>query len=181
MIHLNRNEQRTAAISAVVLAIWALYGFVVKPAISRTATLQRVIPQKQEEMASLRKQVSDYKVLHSVGAGLQERIARQDPTFELLPYLDAMLQQRELQESSSMQQQIIPLDAAYAETVVEILLDGITLEQIVDLLQSLEASEALLQARSLHITHDSTDAGRLDCVLAIHNPKMLPQPGLPQP
>ncbi len=47
MIHLNRNEQRTAAISILVLAIWAVYGFVIKPVISRTATLHRVIPQKQ--------------------------------------------------------------------------------------------------------------------------------------
>ena len=148
MIHLNSSERRTALIGILVLALWASYGFVIKPVKSRIATLHRIIPQKQEELSSLHDKAGLYKTLRSDISGLLDRIINQDPAFELLPRLEAMLETLKLKESVlQMDQQTIPLDSSYSENIVEILLDNVTLEQIVALIQSIETSEALLLSR----------------------------------
>jgi len=178
MIHLNKNERRTAIVGILVLALWAMHSFVVKPIKSRTTTLHRIIPQKQEELSVLHDKASLYKALQSDTSGLQERIADQDPAFELLPRLEAMLEALQLRESIvRMDQQSIPLDSSYSENVVEILLDNVTLEQVVAFIQSIETSETLLQTRSMHLTHDPANEERLNCTLSIHHPRITQQQG----
>ncbi len=178
MIHLNRTERRTAIIGTLILALWATYSFVIEPVKSRTTTLHRVIPKKQEELSSLYDQAKRFRSLQQDTSGLQERIAQQDPAFELLPHLEMMLETLRIKESvTQMKEHTIPLDSSYSENIVEILLDSVTLEQIVAFVQSIETSEALLQTRSLHLTHNPANEERLNCTLSVHHPKMTQQQG----
>ncbi len=182
MIHLNSNERRTALIGILVLALWATHSLVIKPVKSRIATLHRVIPQKQEELSSLHDKASLYRSLRSDISGILDRIAHQDPTFELPPRLEAILETLKLKESVlRMDQQTIPLDSSYSENTVEILLDSVTLEQVVAFIQSIETSEALLQTRSMHLTRNPTNDERLNCTLSIHHPRITQQQGHPSP
>jgi hypothetical protein len=178
MIHLNRNERRTAIVGILILALWTMHSFVIEPIKARTSTLHRIIPQKQEELSALHDKANLYQSLQSDTAGLQERIAHQDPAFELLPRLEAMLEALQLKNSiRQMDQQTIPLDSAYSENVVEIRLDSITLEQIVAFIQSIETSEALLQTGSMYLTQNPTNQERLNCTLSIHHPRITQQQG----
>jgi len=178
MIHLNRNERRTAIVGILILALWTMHSFVIKPIKARTTTLHRIIPQKQEELSVLHDKADLCRALQSDTSELQERIAHQDPTFELLPRLEAMLEALQLKDSIlQMDQQTIPVDSSYSENVVEILLDSVTLEQIVAFIQSIETSEALLQTGSMHITHNPTNEERLNCTLSIHHPRITQQQG----
>jgi len=182
MIHLNRSERKTAIVGILVVALWAMHSFVTRPINARTTTLHRIIPQKQEELSVLRDKANLYQGLLSDTSGLQQRIAHQDPAFELLPQLEAMLEALQLKESVvQMDQQSVPLDSSYSENVVEIRLDSVTLEQVVAFLQSLETAEALLQTRSIHLTQNTTNEERLNCALSIHHPRIMQQDWEPQP
>jgi hypothetical protein len=76
-----------------------------------------------------------------------------------------------------MGQNVLQLDQAYQEAIVEISLQNITLKQLVDFLSKIEGSPRILaKTKTLHIQRNPTNADLLDSVIQIHSPKLAQSP-----
>ena len=112
------------AIGMVAVGIvWALYGFVIEPTRNRIETLQRLIPEKQDELRSIQVRSAEYLALRRANEDLEARIGRQDADFQLLPFLESLIEQHQLTENLiTMEPETLPAQHGYSETVVEICL-----------------------------------------------------------
>ncbi len=156
---------------AAVIVVWALYGFAVKPAQERIHTLERIIPEKQSELEQLRSRSAEYLALQQEFESIQARIADQDPEFELLPFLEALIEQHQLTERGSMKQDATPSQQGYAETSVTIELKDVSLAQIVRFLADVERSHVVAQVGTLHIRKDPTHENMLASTVQIVSPR----------
>lgn len=173
MIRLAKREKLLAVASVIFVAIWALFAFAVKPAITRLETLSRVIPEKQDELKKLRAKSREYIFLRDGLGDLRARVASQGEGFELLPFLESLIQEGGLEKKvATMKQQLLQLEPNYAEIIVEIRLENLTLGQLVDFLWKVESSKVLAKVKSLHIKKSPTNADLLDSVVEIHNAKL---------
>jgi len=173
MIRLTKREKRLAAALAAFALAWSLYALVVAPAKQRIATLKRVIPQKQKELADLRAAVNEYAALNRSLADLRDKLAAQPETFELLPFLESMIQTHGLEANlAKMQQRPVPLGPDCTQTIVEIELHGLPMAKIVDFLHRIEAADILARTRSLYIKKNHTNKDLLDTVIEVNNPKL---------
>lgn len=157
---------------AAVIAVWALYAVAIKPARSRIRTLQRVIPEKQAQLQELQARSEEYMALQERFQMLRAKMASQERDFQLLPFLETMIERHELAGNVvTMQRDILRPQPDYSEVVVTIELQDVSLRQLVDFLTAVEASEAVIQVGSLHIRKDATNETLLDSTVGIYSPQ----------
>jgi len=172
-MRLTQREYWLAAGLVALVAAWAFYTVGVGPALERIETLNRVIPEKQNELEKLRTKTGEYIALHDSIEDLRTKIASQEETFELLPYTESLVQECGLTKNLvTMKQQASQIETNYHETVVEIELENLTLRQIFDFLQKIKSSKVLARTKTLHIKRNLTNANLLDSVIEIRNLKL---------
>jgi len=173
MIRLTRRERLLAGGLVIFIAAWSLFTAGVKPALARIETLNRVIFQKQQELEKLRARSKEYIFIRDSLENLRTKIASQQKTFELLPFLESLIEECGLAENLvTMRQQVLPIDSNYSGTIVEVRLEKLSLSNLVDFLGKLESSEVLARTKSLYIKRNATNKDLLDSVLEIHNAKL---------
>lgn len=172
MIRLTKREKHLAAALAVFFLGWSLFGLIIEPAKGRIATLKRVIPEKQAELNKLSAAAKEYIFLSDSRRDLFSKAASQPQTFELLPFLESLVQRCGLEKNvAKMQQRVVPLGAGYSQTIVEIEIQALSMAHLVNFLQKVESSDILARTASLHIKKSRAKENLLDAVIEIHNPK----------
>jgi len=174
MIRLTRREKHFGAALAVFIVGWSLFGLVIEPVKDRIATLKRVVPQKQAELNKLSAVAEEYMFLSDSRRDLRSKVASQPETFELLPFLESLVQRCGLEKNVAKMQSAsggVPLGTDYSQTIVEIELQNLSLGRLVDFLQKVESSDIMAHTESLYIKKNRTKKDLLDAVIEIHNPK----------
>ena len=173
MIRLTRREKMLAGGLVVFAAVWSAFAVGVKPALARIETLNRVIFQKQQELEKVCTKSKEYIYLRDSLDNLRTKIASQQTTFELLPFLESLIEECGLSENvSSMKQHVLEIDSNYSETIVEVRLENLSLRNLVDFLCKVETSQVPARTKSLYIKKNATNKDRLDSVVEIHNAKL---------
>jgi len=173
MIRLTRREKLLAGGLVTFIAVWSLFGVGVKPALVRIETLNRVISKKQQELEKVRAGSKEYIFLRDSLENLHTKIASQQKTFELLPFLESLIEECGLSQNvASMKQHVLEIDSNYSETIVEVRLEKLTLRRLVDFLGKVETLQVLVRTKSLYIKKNATNKDRLDSVIEIHNVKL---------
>jgi len=172
-MRLTRREYWLAAGLVAFIAAWAFYAIGVGPALERIETLNRVIPEKQNDLEKLRVMAGEYTALNDAIEDLRTKIASQQETFELLPYAESLVQECGLTKNLvTMKQQTSQLETNYHETVVEIEMENLTLRQIFDFLQKIQSSKVLARTKTLYIKKNLKNSDLLDSVIEIRNLKL---------
>jgi len=172
-MRLTQRERLLTVVSVILVAAWSAFTFVVKPAIARTETLSRVIPQKQQELETLRAKSREHSYLHKNFTELRVKLESQDSRFELLPFLELLIQQQNLKDNlSTMKQRVLPLDTDYSEFIVEVQLESMTLSRLIDFLSSVDSPDNLTKITTVHIKKNPVNSYLLDCVVEIHSPNL---------
>lgn len=172
-MRLSRREYWLAAGLVAFIAAWAFYAIGVGPALERIETLNRVIPEMQNDLEKLRTKAGEYTTLNDSIEDLRTKIASQEETFELLPYAESLVQECGLTKNLvTMKQQTSQLETNYHETVVEIEMENLTLRQIFDFLQKIQSSKVLARTKTLYIKKNLKNVDLLDSVIEIRNLKL---------
>jgi type II secretory pathway component PulM len=170
MIVLTKRERMLGLGLAAVLGVSTLYAVVIRPTSYRIETLERIIPEKQSELHALEAKSVEYTALCKGFEDFRAKMAAQDPNFELLPYIETLLDKHGL---TKMAPDVRPLQSGYSETVVKIELDGVSMKQLLGFLKEIESSQACVQIGSWRIHQNPTDNTLLDSTIEIRGP----QPG----
>lgn len=158
------RTKRMLLIAIAVVAAIAFYAYAVKPAIERTNTLMRILPEKQRALQQLKVKSRQYLALQARLAGIDQREEQSDP----LTVLDTITAQSGTAKNVAyMKKQSLPLDSKYNQTVAELRFENITLSQLVDFLFKAQSSTIPLQIKSLYIEKSRTSENLLNCVLQI--------------
>lgn len=172
-MRLTRREYWLAAGLVAFIAAWAFYAIGVGPALERIETLNRVIPEMQNDLEKLRTKAGEYTTLNDSIEDLRTKIASQEETFELLPYAESLVQECGLTKNLvTMKQQTSQLETNCHETVVEVQMENLTLRQIFDFLQKIQSSKVLARTKTLYIKKNLKNADLLDSVIEIRNLKL---------
>jgi len=177
MIQLTRRERRLGIGMIAVAAVLALYGFAIEPMRHRIQTLQRVIPEKQDELREIQASSAEYVALRRARQSVEARIAKQDSDLQLLPLLESLIERHKLTPHVvTMERDTLVSQAGYSETIVEIGLEGIALGQLVHFLEAVETSGVVTQIGNLYVRKDARDETRLTSTLQIHSPRLHQDP-----
>jgi type II secretory pathway component PulM len=168
MIQVTPRERLLSIGLIVVLAGWALYALAVRPACDRIRTLQRIIPERQAQLRQLQTQSAQYAALRNEFARQQTEMTSPGPDFQLLPFLEALVERQKLTKH------VVTMEAepARGAETVAIELHDISLRQLVDFLIAVETSESAVRVGSLHIRKNPNNEALLDSTVGISSPRL---------
>jgi hypothetical protein len=171
MPRLTRRERSLAIGVTAAVAAWAFYGSVIAPTTDRIRTLERVIPDKNSELAQIRAGIKEYNALQRQAEQVKNKIASQSAGFHLPTHLETLLDTTGLAEHLvTMTPNDLHVRPDYAEAIVEIRLQGLTLPQIVEFMAAVQTPEPLVRVGSASIKRAPDKPGRLEATLVIHSP-----------
>jgi hypothetical protein len=168
MIHLTYRERWLAGGLGLFILAYGFYALAVNPAMERVRTLKRVIPEKRHTLVEIKAKSEQYLTLENKLKDLRKRVAMDGQKFELLAFLESMMTENGLTEKiTSMKQQTSQLDPGYSQTIVEMKLQDIALQQLIDLLLVVKSSNHALWIKSLYAKKDADISGSLEAVIQV--------------
>ncbi|UCG48279.1 MAG: type II secretion system protein M [Phycisphaerales bacterium] len=174
MIRLTKREKLLALSLAGFAAVLSVYVFAVRPAAERLDTLGRLIPRKSDDLRKLNAKSREYAFLRESFEQFHSKVASQQEDFRLLPYIESLIRQSGIERNlASMEQQELPLESDYIETVVQLRLENLTLRKLIDFLSTVQSSEALARIKSLHIRTSSGNGDLLESAVEIHGARLI--------
>ncbi len=173
MIQLAPREKTLSIFLVAALGAWAAWTLAVKPAQERIHKLEQIIPEKQTQLRELQAKGTEYMALANEFKGLRAKMASQDPSFQLMPFLETMIQRHKLAgHVTKMSQNTVQPQPDYSETVVTIEMQDVTLKQLISFLSAVETTDAVVRVGSLHIRKDATNDALIDSTVEVYSPRV---------
>ncbi len=175
-MRLTRREYGLAVVVVVLTATWGLFALGLTPALERIETLKRVIPEKQNELDRLRIKAGEYVSLRDDLEGLRSKITSQEKSFELLPFIESLVEQCSLtQNVKTMKQVAAQSETDVQEIVVEIEIENVTLRQLCEFVEKIQSPNILASIKRLTIKKNLTNPDLLDSGIEVRNFKPNPK------
>ncbi|MGD9764265.1 MAG: type II secretion system protein GspM [Candidatus Binatia bacterium] len=184
---LSSRERGLVGLASGALLVIALYSFVWQPLEDGRTMLSRRIQTKQRELLEIQQMRETYLDLLRQFELRQKIIEQADPKFSLFPHMEATVGRVVGREKiSSMSPQNKDIAGAYREESVEIKLNGISLQQIADLMYHIEKSTQPLRLTRLQVKKRAREPQSFDVTATVSMLRSLdadkaPGPGEPVP
>lgn len=166
--HMSERERLALLVGVVFVLGVLLYQFIASPYLDARNRLQNSLARKQVELTEIQRLSEEYSGLRVEEVGLKERLKKRDAGFTLFAFLDRQAQAAGVKEKIKyMKPSIIEGENGLNESVVEMRLEGTTLDRLVEFLRLTESDTELVSVRRLSIQNSTKDEGYLDIVLQI--------------
>jgi len=165
---LSRREQQTIGWGALAAAAVLLYLFVVDPVQQRLDALDRLIPQKRQDLEQLVRLGDDYHRLNERMTTVDRRVQTAAENFSLLAFVESTAQEQVGKNhlAGIRPQPGMPFQG-YEETVVQVQLEKVSLAQITGFLAGLERSSSYLRVKAVDIKSRFKPEEQLDATIDV--------------
>ena len=165
---LSRKERNNIYIAVAVMGAMVVLRVFVFEGMNRITALNRVLPEKREELDRIRTLVTDQKRRESGVQMVNARINSRSEGFAVFTFLEEKARRLNIADSIvSMKPSTNPLDEQYTESVVAIEFDGISLNSLVSYLFEIEKSGQLLAVKRLEVNTARSNDANLDATLEV--------------
>ncbi|WP_159441326.1 type II secretion system protein GspM [Desulfopila aestuarii] len=145
-----------------------IYQLIISPYLVAHERLQSSLQRKQAELVEIQRLSQEYAKLRVEEGGLKALLQKRDAGFTLFAFLDKQAENAGVKEQIKyMKPSVIEGDNGLNESVVEMRLEGVTLEKLTQFLQVTESDTNVVSVRRLSIQTSARDEGFLDVILQI--------------
>jgi general secretion pathway protein M len=167
-LQLARRERRRVLGGALVLVVALGYLFGVRPLLDRYDTLDRLIAQKEREYAEVVRLREEYRQAKTRLESIEARLGRAGQGFQLLSFLEGLAAKNGVRDRIAyMRPQPSTGAGRFREQAVELRLDGVTINQLVQLLTQIAEVPQGLRVKRLSVVTRYDNANRLDVVVQV--------------
>ncbi len=151
-MNFTKREKIIVITGIVSLGLLLSFQVFVRPAISRTKTLKRIVSEKREMLANIQIKSREYNSLAERLEQVQATIANQQKDKKILSLIEGMQRDCGLSKNVlSMTPTTMTINGKYEKNNVEVKYGEVTWEQLIQLLMKIKSSEMLIGIRSLEI------------------------------
>ena len=170
MIPTTLRERWLAVSLALALGAGALYALALGPARARIRTLQRLLPAQQTQLRDLQAQSLQYTELRQELDQARAQRASADPDFEILPFLETLLDRHKLSAHvATMNPDSLQPQAG--ELTVTLELHDLSWRPLIDFLRAVETSPSAVRVGRLHLRKNAKNEALLDATVGICSPR----------
>jgi general secretion pathway protein M len=145
-----------------------IYQLIISPYLVAHDRLQSSLQRKQAELLEIQLLSQEYAKLREEEGGIKALLQKRDAAFTLFAFLDEQAANAGVKEQIKyMKPSVVEGDSGLNESVVEMRLEGVTLEKLTQFLRVTESDTNLVSVRRLSIQTSARDEGYLDVILQI--------------
>lgn len=172
---LSSRERTLVGLAGGALVVILVYTLIWQPIEDQRVQLAKRIQVKQRELIEMQQMRETYLDLRSQFELRQKIIEKADPKFSLFPHIEATVSEvlGGRDKIVSMNPQNKDLGGVYKEESVELKLNGVSLQQLVDLMYHIEKSPQPLRLTRLQVKKRQRDATSFDVTATVSMLKAL--------
>ncbi|MBV5316820.1 MAG: type II secretion system protein M [Desulfobulbaceae bacterium] len=166
MIKLNQREKMAVGIAGVCLFVFVVLQFIVFPLVDKRAKLIKGLATREKAVVEMRSMQARYRDLSQQRGSLIDRLAKREAGFSLFSFLEKNA------ADSSVKEQIAymkPSESAknevFKQSLVEMKLQAVGLQQLVEFLEKTESPEQLVGIDKITIQENTKEEATLDVTL----------------
>ena len=170
-IGIDRLEKREKWI--LLFGIFFVTGFIVLqgvllPYMEARKTMTRSLSRNETELADIELLRQEYLGLKSRQGDIEERLVERTPGFSLFSFLEEQAAATKVKDRVTyMKPTANEIDEGFNESIVEMKMERVTLDQLVSFLAKIESEEKIVSVQRISIQENGQEEGLLDTVLSI--------------
>lgn len=168
MMKLAKREKFLVSFAACSIGLFLLLQLLIFPFFEEKKRVQRGIKAREEGLEEIVRLRAEYQVHKKGFQGIKQILARRKKGFTLFSFLEKAAGETELKGQVKYMK---PSDSQgtgpYKESMVEMKLEGITLNQLVGYLYRIESPENIVSIKRISIQENKKESGYLDTILQV--------------
>jgi general secretion pathway protein M len=165
---LARREKYFISIAAVSISIFLLFEFLIFPFLAKRERIQGGIKAKEERMREIVMLGAEYQAIKKSSQVMDQLLAGRKKGFTLFSFLDRAAGEAEVKDHIKyMKPSTSKGKGPYKESIIEMKLNAITLNQLVGYLYRIESPENVIKIKRISITENKKGSGYIDAVLQV--------------
>ncbi len=156
----------SAAIWCII--IFFLFQFLIFPFFDSRKRIKKGVSEKGKDLQEMLVLSNEYQAYRKNTSGLQQTIAQRERGFTLFSFLEKAAGDAEIKTNiKSMKPSMSSGTGPYKESLVEMKLEKITLDQLVRYLYRIESPEKAVSVKRISINENKDGAGLMDAILQV--------------
>lgn len=170
-IGIDRLEKREKYI--LLFGVFFVIGFIilqamVLPYVEARQTMTRSLSRNESELVDIQLLRQEYLELKSRQGDIEKRLTERTPGFSLFSFLEEQAAATKVKNSVTyMKPSANEIDEGFNESIVEMKMERVTLDQLVAFLVKIESEEKIVSIQRISIQENGQEEGLLDTVLSI--------------
>lgn len=163
---LAKREKYYVGIAVCAFVLFLLLQFLIFPFFDKRERLQNGVIAKEKALKEIMMLSAEYQAYKGDSQAIQQQLARRKGGFTLFAFLEGAAGEAGVKENIEyMKPSSAKGTGPYKESMVEMKLDAITLNQLTQYLHRIESPEDLIIIKRISIKQNNKEAGYLDAVL----------------
>lgn len=165
---LSLRERVILITGAFIIVGIILFQFVISPYLAAKSRLLRSIQTKERELVEIKLLKQEYSELRIEEGGIKANLAKRAKGFTLFTFIDQQAENAKVKpQITYMKPSVIEAEGDLDESIVELKLQEVTLEQLVKFLQLTESEKNVVSIKRLSIQTSAKKQGYIDVILQI--------------
>ena len=167
-MQLAKREKYVVTAGACAIAIFFIFQLFVFPFFDKKESLQKGIESKKSSLQEIELLAAEYKTHRQSSLEISQVLSRRKKGFTLFSFLDDAAGKARVKEYIKyMKPSTSKEEDDYQETLVELKLEALTIEQLVGYLFRVEVPSDLIVVKRISIQANKKETGYLDAILQI--------------
>lgn len=162
---LAKREKYFVGIAVCSIVLFLLLQMIIFPFFEKRDRLKNGVKVKEEALREIMRLSAEYQAYVGDSLEIQQRLAKRTTGFTLFAFLEQAAGEAGVKENIEyMKPSTSKGTGPYRESMVEMELEGITLNQLTQYLHRIESPEDLVSIKRMSIKQNKKEAGYLDVV-----------------
>ena len=168
MIDLKNKERKLIAVCAALVFAALVHGLIVSPILKKRSELDNKTSAALDQLYELKLLQREYDQILAENKIINQRLSKRPRDFALFSFLDQTANKLNLKKNlTSLKPSRKNIDNSLAEDIVEVKLEGISLENLVNYLYEIESAGAAIAVASIRIQPESRLGGGLNVSMMV--------------
>lgn len=165
---LEQREKRILLFGGLFVAGFLVLQLVVFPYLEAREKLANSLQRKESELMDIQLLRQEYTALKSRQGDIEKRLEKRAAGFSLFSFLEEQAAGANVKNLVTyMKPSTNEIDEGFNESIVEMKIERVNLEQLVSFLKKIESDEMIVLVQRISIQENSQASGLLDSVLNI--------------
>jgi general secretion pathway protein M len=162
------REKYLVLIGICCIIVFFILQFLVFPFFESRRHMASGLKAKERGLDEIATLSAEYQTYQRASQGIREALARRKGGFTLFSFLDEAAGEAQVKPHIKYMKPSTPQSTGpFKESMVEMKLEAITLEQLVGYLYQIESSADLVSIKRISITENKKEQGYLDAILQV--------------
>jgi general secretion pathway protein M len=167
-MRLARRERYLVSVAACCIAIFLVFQLLIFPFFENRRRIQRGLKAKEKGLEEIVKLGAEYQAYQKGSHGVQKNLARREKGFTLFSFLEKAAGEAKVKARIKyMKPSVSSGTGPHKESMVEMKLEAITLQQLVGYLYRIESPDNLISIKRISVSQNKKEQGYLDAVIQV--------------